>query len=361
MGRKFGFSFSWKRALGISAFKGKISRIIGIPLTKSGRQRKAGRLLGDIVGSALIAGTELANKPAAPSVRTPHPPNLPATFTFAWPNPINANASADELALGPEALKLAIEKPRGWEYLLFARVMLDETRKAKRHLARGNTTPPDPSDIHSMAEFLDWTSARLGEYELLLDRVGELSITNDNPAFGPPGQPGNVPAIVSLSRQVGYCCQRAADWSQEIAKTPMPLVFHDVARELQRFAEAFVESAERFAKNFLQQVEDATTKPPGSQVVIDATLRIDPPDRRGFESALQTLKTQMTPTQQPVSEADATRAAIASIRETAAHGAPLGSLLGKSMLDGGGRVCERCELVFNRGISRCARCGAPLG
>jgi hypothetical protein len=45
MGRKFGVSFSWKRATGVSAFKGKVSRSIGIPLTRSGRERKAGRLL----------------------------------------------------------------------------------------------------------------------------------------------------------------------------------------------------------------------------------------------------------------------------------------------------------------------------
>lgn len=32
--------FSWKRFLGISAFKSKISRHIGIPLTRGGRQRK---------------------------------------------------------------------------------------------------------------------------------------------------------------------------------------------------------------------------------------------------------------------------------------------------------------------------------
>jgi hypothetical protein len=42
MGRKFGFSFSWKRALGLSAAKGKISRAIGIPLTREGRRRKFG-------------------------------------------------------------------------------------------------------------------------------------------------------------------------------------------------------------------------------------------------------------------------------------------------------------------------------
>lgn len=46
MGRKFGVSFSWKRAVGISAAKGKIARMTGIPTTRGGRQRKVGRLVG---------------------------------------------------------------------------------------------------------------------------------------------------------------------------------------------------------------------------------------------------------------------------------------------------------------------------
>ena len=54
MGRKFGFSFSWKRALGISGAKGKISRKIGIPLTRLGRQRKFGRAMGCCVALSLF-------------------------------------------------------------------------------------------------------------------------------------------------------------------------------------------------------------------------------------------------------------------------------------------------------------------
>ena len=38
--------FSWKRALGITKMKQNISRKTGIPLTKSGRQRKAGAAMG---------------------------------------------------------------------------------------------------------------------------------------------------------------------------------------------------------------------------------------------------------------------------------------------------------------------------
>lgn len=49
-----GLSFSWKRALGISAAKGRISRQIGIPLTRSGRQRKIGRAMGCCVPAAFL-------------------------------------------------------------------------------------------------------------------------------------------------------------------------------------------------------------------------------------------------------------------------------------------------------------------
>ena len=41
--------FSWKRFLGISQAKASLSRKIGIPLTRSGRQRKLGAMLGCLV------------------------------------------------------------------------------------------------------------------------------------------------------------------------------------------------------------------------------------------------------------------------------------------------------------------------
>lgn len=42
MGKKFGFSFSWKRALGISGARQSVARKTGIPTTKSGIERKIG-------------------------------------------------------------------------------------------------------------------------------------------------------------------------------------------------------------------------------------------------------------------------------------------------------------------------------
>jgi len=53
---KFGFSWSWKRAIGISGAKARLSRKIGIPLSRSGRQRKVGRMLGCLIPALVFLG-----------------------------------------------------------------------------------------------------------------------------------------------------------------------------------------------------------------------------------------------------------------------------------------------------------------
>ena len=50
--------FSWQRLLGITAAKSKLSRQIGIPLTRAGRQRKYGAAMGcatTVVMTLLVA------------------------------------------------------------------------------------------------------------------------------------------------------------------------------------------------------------------------------------------------------------------------------------------------------------------
>ena len=53
--------FSWKRAIGLSAAKARLSRRIGIPLTKGGRQRKLGRLVSG--GGCLVAAVAMVAVP----------------------------------------------------------------------------------------------------------------------------------------------------------------------------------------------------------------------------------------------------------------------------------------------------------
>ena len=54
--------FSWKRAVGVTRAKSRISRATGIPLTKSGRQRKVGRAVtgGGCLVPLLMVGLAVA-------------------------------------------------------------------------------------------------------------------------------------------------------------------------------------------------------------------------------------------------------------------------------------------------------------
>jgi len=52
--------FSWKRLIGVTRVKSDISRAIGIPLTKSGRQSGIGRIItggGCLLPVLLVAAT----------------------------------------------------------------------------------------------------------------------------------------------------------------------------------------------------------------------------------------------------------------------------------------------------------------
>ena len=110
MGKKFGFSFSWRRALGISAAKGRISRMTGVPLTRSGMERKIGRLvLGTglpllVVGLVVVAAffkDALKSKPEtstpAPEPKTIAPPSPPAPpISKASPPPLRTSKATEE-------------------------------------------------------------------------------------------------------------------------------------------------------------------------------------------------------------------------------------------------------------------------
>ncbi|CAB4143664.1 hypothetical protein UFOVP449_245 [uncultured Caudovirales phage] len=45
MSRKFGFSFSWKRALGITGAKISFAKKTGIPTSRGGLERKIGAFI----------------------------------------------------------------------------------------------------------------------------------------------------------------------------------------------------------------------------------------------------------------------------------------------------------------------------
>jgi hypothetical protein len=53
MGKKLGFSFSWKRASGLSGIKTSIAKKSGIPTTRGGLERKLGNFIMKLITGKL--------------------------------------------------------------------------------------------------------------------------------------------------------------------------------------------------------------------------------------------------------------------------------------------------------------------
>jgi len=51
---KFGFSFSWKRLLGITSAKQRFARQTGIPTTQQGMERKIGASIFNLIFKGLF-------------------------------------------------------------------------------------------------------------------------------------------------------------------------------------------------------------------------------------------------------------------------------------------------------------------
>ena len=102
--------FSWRRLTGISAAKGRLSRRIGVPLTKSGRQRKLGRMVsgggcllpvGIAVLILVLSLIACASSPTA--TPTPRPLSAPATRAAATSTTSTASTRPASTPTGPRA------------------------------------------------------------------------------------------------------------------------------------------------------------------------------------------------------------------------------------------------------------------
>lgn len=102
--------FSWRRLTGVSAAKSRLSRKLGVPLTRSGRQRKLGRMVSSggclialSIGAVLLVtllalnacGASTAARPTAPSptIARPTAPSPTAAPAVA-PSPTAARTVA---------------------------------------------------------------------------------------------------------------------------------------------------------------------------------------------------------------------------------------------------------------------------
>ncbi|WP_421863982.1 DUF4062 domain-containing protein [Parvibaculum sp.] len=117
-------------------------------------------------------------------------------------------------ALSGRAFRIALEKPKAWEYRLFSQALADEVAnlgEMRREYDLGIAF--GPVEHVSVEAFPRWAQLKIEEIGRLIRISTRLVNETLQEAFGPSGQPGSAPQIVFVAKRLGRVYREAMEWS----------------------------------------------------------------------------------------------------------------------------------------------------
>jgi hypothetical protein len=163
-----------------------------------------------------------------------------------------------KLGLRGEALRLAIQKERYWEYRLFRQVMREELDQRNRlKLDRDLRIVTDVThEFDDVWSFEEWMQLQLAAAQRLIASWNSL-VAKTNEAFGEPGQPGDVQLIVYTASRLGSLYQAALEWALEFFRMEVPEDADDLRELSSHFLDEVVESFPRLVEDLSGLLDQA--------------------------------------------------------------------------------------------------------
>lgn len=189
------------------------------------------------------------------------------------------NSALGNLLKGrPLAEEIAREKLLFWEFRLIAELLRANLRGAARtwfdlkaNLLAGKRHPvPDE-------EVLQWFRLKLSEATDFLDPLDNLYTVELEKAWGPPGQPGDVEAIVHVCELFGRLAAGLVRWEEEVRFVWVSDVFRPLVIHLQGTVGRQLEKVLEIPAVFDDAVDKAEASP-GATLVIEHILTFDLPE-----------------------------------------------------------------------------------
>ena len=193
----------------------------------------------------------------------------------------------EKLGLTTKALQIVTEKPRLWEYRLFAQVIIDEIETVNRLFQRGhNAQTVIPDKISALPDLIDWLSKKNKEILVILNQLTDLVNSN---TYEISSMSENIGGIVEYSRKIVVFYYQAIAWSQIVQNTPVDSRYEEIRREIDALSKGISTSIEQFGHGLLKQINDAINSPStGKPRTLTITLEVEISTDR-IHSALERL------------------------------------------------------------------------
>ncbi len=195
--------------------------------------------------------------------------------------------------LGAKAFRLVVEKPIGWEWLLFAQVLSDEiaSHSSKRLDAELGISFGEPTSLEEFHDVTSWVSSRFGWITTTFEQLSKALNDGFIKAVGEPGEPGDLKRIVHLAKRIGDGYEQLLDWKLQFLRMSCDDEFETLMKLVSEFSSNAIQEVEEFSANLYSTIEghikniDSYEK--GTVVTITLTLTV--PDTGPFSEELSRL------------------------------------------------------------------------
>lgn len=161
------------------------------------------------------------------------------------------STDAPTLMLEPEALRIYIEKPKGWEYLAFAKILQDSVAshyKQRLDLELGISFGK-VIDLQNREVAVDWVKSKFNQITQITSNLSRVLNGGIVTAVGEPGKPGNIQRIEHVASRIADVYLQAIEWTLEFNRL-------NVEPELEKL----MHLASNFSSNMLGEIELFSTE-----------------------------------------------------------------------------------------------------
>jgi len=196
--------------------------------------------------------------------------------------------------LSPKSLRIALEKPKAWEYRLFFQSWLDEVERRADHIKRYRADLAIGRAEHVPAtNALAWLQTRLHELQGFFKSANPLINQSAQEAFGPTGQPGSAEDILWVSRTLGFMLDNILDWARDVRTARVESPFDRVAPQLALLVDDLIKQFGDFPKASLRRLdEDLASGNIDSPRVTTMTWTLTISNLDGYEAAFKEAQRQ---------------------------------------------------------------------
>jgi hypothetical protein len=194
------------------------------------------------------------------------------------------------LQLGSESLRLFIEKPAGWEYLVFAKsleehVQAYEGKKLDAELGISLGSAITFPDEHSL---IDWIIAKFAQIRMLTEQLGIMCNSGFEKAVGKPNEPGDIKRIIHVTSRIADCYAQILEWQLEFHRIKTESRFQKLMKLVSNFSTPVLNDIEVFSKELYPRIQRAIENHSSGEVV-NLTLTLTAPNDEEFNQELLRL------------------------------------------------------------------------